>query len=100
MPIEITAIPGGTGRQPRIPLEEIDPEVAQAVEDAFTYNAENPSERLQAAFGDSKAADEFLKEARDYAYQREAGRVVVEGNSTSKGYARFRVFAYEAPEGE
>jgi hypothetical protein len=97
MAIALEAIEGGTGRTARIPLADIDPDVIDAVESAFGHNAENPADRLQARFGTAEEADAFLKEARDYAYQREAGRLVVSGNSTAKGLARFRVLAYEAP---
>lgn len=96
MSITLTAIPGGK-TSTRIPLDEIPKDVISAVEDAYLYNVENPAERLQAGFATQEAADEFLKQARAYAYQRKAGRLVVSGNTTKKGYARFRVADYEGP---
>jgi hypothetical protein len=95
--IELEALPGGSGRQPRIPLADIDPEVVSAVDEAFAYNAENPTDRLSAKFASQEDAEAFLREARSYAYHREAGRLVVSGNAVASGHARFRVFAYGAP---
>ena len=91
----ITMVPTTSGR-PRVPLADIPEDVAQAVEDAWTFCEANP-ERLEAQFADQDAAEVFLHQARSYAYQRPAGRLVVAGNTTQKGAARFRVVGYTAP---
>ena len=97
MAIEIVAIPGGAATS-RKALEDIDPDIKTAVEDAYLYNQDSPGERLEAKFATQDEADEFLRDARAYAYQRETGRLVVSGNTTKKGAARFRVSEYVAPE--
>lgn len=93
MPIELTPIPETRGG--RLPLEEIDPEVIEAVDSAYEYCKTNPG-RLEGSFGTKEAAEAFLHAARSYAYQHEP-RYVVAGNPTAKGLARFRVELYEAP---
>jgi hypothetical protein len=99
MPIALTAIPGGAASS-RTPLGEIDADIKTAVEDALLFCADDASQRVQAAFETKEAGEDFLREARAYAYQRPAGRVVVSGNVTAKGFARFRVLDYVAPDGE
>ena len=96
MPIALKAIRKGTARTK---LEDIDPDIVEAVEEAYKHCLEVPDERIEAAFGNQDAADDFLTEARAYAYQRPEGRVVVVGNTTKKGAARFRVETYVAPAG-
>lgn len=98
MAITLTAIPGGAATS-RKPLDDIDPDIIAAVEDAYLYNADSPAERLEAAFASEDEANAFLADARAYAYQRPKGRVIVSGNATKKGLARFRVLPYVAPEG-
>jgi hypothetical protein len=94
MPLNLMPIPASTGKT-RIPQDEIDPDVALAVEEAYKYCADS-SERLEVALKDKDAGDAFLKQARSYAYYREP-RVVVTGNSFKTG-ARFRVEDYVAGE--
>jgi len=107
MPIALSAVKKGSSRKP---LDDIDPDVIEAVEEAYKHCLEVEDERIQASFPTEEEAEEFLKDARSYAYQRPEGRVVVVGNTTrarevitEKGkekvsYARFRVETYEAPE--
>ena len=97
MAINIVAIPGGAATS-RKTLDDIDPDVREAVDSAFEYNKDHPGERLEATFATQDDADEFLRDARAYAYQRDEGRLVVSGNTTKKGAARFRVSEYVAPE--
>lgn len=94
MPIDLT--PMKASGKSRTPLEKIDPDVVEAIESAYTY-CQTSDERLSGQFESQDAADEFLHQARSYAYQREAGRLVVTGNSTQKGQARFRVELYVKP---
>jgi hypothetical protein len=96
MPLELTAIePSG---KTRVPLEDIEPDVVQAVEEALEF-CRGTSQRLEASFADKDTAEDFLHQARSYAYWRKdtTGRLVVSGNPTSKGKARFRVEEYVAP---
>ena len=104
MPLNLHPIEGGT--KGRIPLSEIDPDVAEAVEEAFAYCNEHPGMKLQTdPFQSKDDAESFLKHARSYAYQRNAGRLTVTGNP-AKGdqdgtfVARFSVTAYVAAESE
>ena len=94
MPITLKAVPKSASKT-RIPLDEIDEDVKTAVDEALAYCAEHPDERVSAEFGTQEEADSFLKTARSYAYQREP-RVVLEGNTTQKGAARFTVVPYTA----
>jgi hypothetical protein len=94
MPIALKAIRKGTARTK---LEDIEPDVIEAVEEAYKHCLEVPDERIEAEFDSQDAAEDFLTEARAYAYQRPEGRVVVVGNTTKKGAARFRVETYVAP---
>lgn len=95
MPIDLTPVAGGSRK--RIPREEISAEIVEAVDSAFEY-CKDHSERLQAKFTDKETAEEFLHAARSYAYHHKP-RLVVTGNPTAKGLARFRVELYEAPAG-
>jgi hypothetical protein len=95
MPLNLTPIPASAGKA-RIPQDEIDPDVALAVEEAYKYCAGNGNERLEVTLKDKDAGDAFLKQARSYAYYRDP-RVVVIGNSFKTG-ARFRVEDYVARE--
>jgi hypothetical protein len=94
MPIALKAIRKGTARTK---LEDIEPDVIEAVEEAYQHCLLVPDERIEAAFDSQDAADDFLTEARAYAYQRKAGRVVITGNTTKHGAARFRVETYVKP---
>lgn len=100
--MELTVVTGGKGS--RTPLADIDKAVIDAVEEGYVFGQESGDRLSTPAFTDDKgepdqeAAEDFLKEMRDYAYQREAGRLVVTGNTTKKGHARFRVTEYVAPE--
>jgi hypothetical protein len=93
MPFTLT--PVTTSRHERVELAEINPDVKLAVDEAYEFGKTDPS-RLEIDFVDEGQADAFLSEARDYAYQVEP-RLVVAGNSTKKGIARFRVTAYVLP---
>lgn len=93
MPITMTPVAAGRSR---VPLEDIPEDVGQAVEDAYVF-CQTSQERLSAQFATEDDADAFLHQARSYAYQRAAGRLVVSGNTTQKGAARFRVTDYVAP---
>lgn len=102
--LNLTPIPAGKGS--RTPLADIDPAVAETVEEAFVYCQSN-AERLQTdPFPSKDDADAWLSEARAYAYQREAGRIVVSGNAARASkeaggpvahVVRFRVEPYVAP---
>lgn len=96
MPLALKAIRKGTARTP---LADIDPDIIDAIEESYTHCVSEPGERIEIGFETQDAAEDFLREARSYAYQREAGRVVVVGNTTKKGHARFRVETYVEPEG-
>jgi len=97
MPIALSAVKKGGSRKP---LDDIDPDIIEAVEEAYKHCLEVDDERIQAKFDTQDDAEEFLKDARSYAYQRPEGRVVVTGNTTTKGYARFRVETYVAAESD
>jgi hypothetical protein len=92
----LTMTPIGVAGKTRLPVDQISPDTIQAVDEALEWCGVNPG-RLEVKFADQDAADVFLREARSYAYVRKAGRVVVVGNSTQKGAARFRVESYMAP---
>lgn len=89
MPITLTPVPRGGGRS-RLALEDIDQDVITAVNEAFDYCQDHPDERVSAPLGSQDAAEDFLKQARSYAYWAEP-RLVVAGNVTQKGEARFTV---------
>lgn len=105
MPITLTPLTG-SGRT-RTPLEDIPADTAQAVEEAFEYCQANPNMRLQTEPYDTKeAAEQFLKDARSYAYHRKdgKGRLVVTGNpatatveNVKKYVVRFTVEPYVEP---
>lgn len=97
----------GRGRGSRKALADIPAEIAETIEEAYGYfQTENAMDRLQTPDFDTKeAADDFLRDARAYAYHREAGRLVVTGNSAKsptkgKWVARFDVAQYVEDEGE
>lgn len=94
MPITLAPIKAARGS--RIPLEETDPDVKEAVDSAFEY-CQKSDERLEGNFGTREAAEAFLFAARSYAYQHDP-RLVVVGNPTNKGLARFRVELFVASE--
>jgi hypothetical protein len=100
MALNLTPIKAGKGS--RTPLAEIDPEVSSTVEEAYEF-CQADSQRLQTPeFASKEDAEDWLTEARAYAYQREAGRVIVAGNpatGTTKGtyVVRFRVETYVKP---
>lgn len=90
MALTLTPIAPSQGRMPRHEIGDIPADVAEAVEDAYAYCTANPGARLEAKVaGDKDGADAWLKMARDYAYQRPKGRIVIAGNSTKNGLVRF-----------
>lgn len=92
MPYNFTPIaPSGRSRE-KTPIDQIDNDVKQAVDEALEWCAANEG-RLEGEMGNQDAANQFLQDARDYAYQRKP-RVVVTGNSTKKGHVRWRVDLY------
>jgi hypothetical protein len=111
MPITLRGIEAGAAAT-RKALDEIDPDVKAAVEDALLYCQEFPGQRGEAEVATEVEADAFLKDARAFAYWREP-RLVVSGNATKDrkitegtgknkttrtvSFARFRVSVYEAP---
>lgn len=95
MPIALKAIKKGSIRKP---MEDIDPDVIGAVEEAYKHCLKVEDERIQAEFANQDEAEDFLRDARSYAYQRPEGRVVVIGNTTKKGTTNFRVETYVKPE--
>jgi hypothetical protein len=80
--ITLTAVP--KSQRTRTPIEDIDPDVITAVNEALEYCDEHPDERVAADFATVAEAEEFLTDARSYAYQAEP-RLVVAGNVTRKG---------------
>lgn len=97
----LTLTPITTGGRSRTPLADVDDDVKLAVEEALEWCASNPAGRLESPqFTDGNgnpsksAAEDFLHDARSYAYQRPEGRVVVSGNATGKAVVRFRVTPY------
>jgi hypothetical protein len=82
----------------RLTPEEIPADAATAVEEAYKYCADN-TERLEAALATKSDAEEFLHAMRSYAYHRKP-RLVVSGNVTQKGAARFRVTSYTGTAGD
>lgn len=93
MAITLTAVP--KAQRQRTPIEEINPEVIEAVNEALEYCQEHPDERVSASFETVAEAEEFLTDARSYAYQAQP-RLVVTGNTTRKGQARFIVTLWGA----
>jgi hypothetical protein len=86
---------GPVGTKSRTDLADISPADAKDFEEAITYHLANPGRRTASPAFPSKAlAEEWLSLFRSYAYQREAGRVVVAGNAAADGTARFNVTAY------
>lgn len=96
MAIELQAIPRSRRGTP-LELDDIPDEVKTAIDEAYEYGKEHPDERLSAKFANQGEAETFLFQARSYARQTEP-RLVVTGNSTSKGEARFTVDLYQAGE--
>lgn len=94
MPIELTAVKKSRARE-RTPIDEIDEDVKTAVLESLKYCQEHPDERVSAQFETQEAADEFLFEARSFAYQA-TPRLIVAGNPTQKGAARFTVTLWGA----
>lgn len=92
MPIQLTVLPP-SGKS-RLPVDEVSDDTKVAVDEAFEWCKTNDG-RLEAAFGTQEEAERFLKEARSYAYSHDP-RLVVTGNTTQKGAARFRVELYVA----
>jgi hypothetical protein len=67
----------------RTKLDDIDQTIRDTVEEAFVYCSTTPGKRLQTpAFATKDDAEDWLSEARAYAYQRPEGRVVVAGNAS------------------
>jgi hypothetical protein len=108
--LDLTPIPASK-RGSRTPLADIDASLRETVEEAFVYCSAS-AERLQTpAFATKDDAEEWLSDARAYAYQRENGRLVVEGNSSRapkpdgskdavQHVVRFRVVPFVAPASE
>jgi hypothetical protein len=92
----LTLTPIAASGKSRTPADQIDADTAVAVEEAYEWCQANAG-RLQADLRTREAAEEFLHDARSYAYQRPAGRLTVAGNPTAKGLVRFRVEAYVKP---
>jgi len=103
MPLHLTAVPAS--QKQRLNMDEIDPDVMQAVEEAYEFGQANPGMKLQTPeFADKAGAEEFLKHARSYAYWRKdsTGRLTVTGNPVkgqTKGtfVARFSVTDFVEP---
>lgn len=106
--LNLTPIPASK-RGSRTPLADIDTSVGETVEEAFTYCQASPDRLQSDPFTSKDAAEEWLTEARAYAYQRPAGRLVVAGNSSqarledgkpdgAKYVVRFRVVPFVAAE--
>jgi hypothetical protein len=75
-PIDASGRGGG-----RKPLADIPADTAEAVEEAYMFCTAAPDKRLQTApFANREEAEDWLRDARAYAYQRPAGRLVVAGN--------------------
>jgi len=79
------------GKLVRTPLDEISQDVKDAVEEAYVYCQTNEDSLTVKVANNKAEADAWLKEARSYAYAREAGRVVVYGNGVKSGNVNFRV---------
>lgn len=101
MGLNLTPIEGGRGQ--RVPLEDIRTDVSETIEEAFKegegqrFETEPITDSVHGLTG-KEAADEWLTEARSYAYQRPAGRLVVTGNAVKTGAVRFMVETYVKPE--
>jgi hypothetical protein len=94
--LDLTPIEGG--RHSRTPIEQIDPVIGETVEEAYAFCKANAGSRVTTpSLGSKEAAEFWLSDARAYAYQREAGRLVVTGNTDKEGRARFSVSEYLAP---
>jgi hypothetical protein len=101
--LDLTPIEGSGRSGGRIPLEDISAVVAETVDEAYAYFTDSPQPlpRLQTPpFSSKEVAEKFAREARSYAYQRPAGRLVFSGNPARSGnkgeyVIRFRVDAYE-----
>jgi hypothetical protein len=82
MPIKLTEIP--KYQRTRVPIEDISPDVITAVNESLDFCEKNPDRRVAADFESVAEAEEFLTDARSYAYQADP-RLVVSGNVTRKG---------------
>jgi hypothetical protein len=99
----LTLTPVTPGRR-RTPLEAIDPEVSETIEEAYEF-CKGDEQRLETPDFPTRAdAENWLSDARAYAYQRGTieglSRVVINGNvatgSVKDAYvARFRVEDYD-----
>lgn len=101
--LDLTPIKAGRGG--RTPLASIDPTVVETVEEAFAFCSQDASRLQTPAFASKDDGEDWLSEARSYAYQRPVGRVVVEGNTSqartatggkdgAKYVVRFRVVPF------
>jgi hypothetical protein len=93
MPIELTGIDRGSTRS-RATLEDIPEDVTLAVLEALEFCTAHPDKRVSAKFGTVEEAEDFLYQARSYAYHAKP-RLVVTGNTTASGHARFTVALYD-----
>lgn len=96
------------GGKSRTPLADIDQSVIDTIDEAYEYFKDNEGRLQTEPFTDKEAGEDWLSDARSYAYQRPAGRLVVSGNTArapgnsekdGKGpyVVRFTVEAYVAP---
>jgi hypothetical protein len=99
--LNLTAIPAGKGT--RKPLDDIDPELVETIEEAFEFCKADDSRLQTPDFASRQDAEDWLSDARAYAYHRGTidgkERVTVAGNpakgtGTNAYVVRFRVEKY------
>lgn len=104
MPLQFTTLPPSGRARERKPLDQIHADIKAGVDEIYEWcqanngrielSAEQVKTVVPGTFETAQArAEEFLNDARDYAYQRQP-RLVVAGNTTRKGHARLRVTLY------
>lgn len=104
MPLQFTTLPPSGRARERKPLDQIHADIKAGVDEIYEWCQTNHG-RIELSADQIKTvvpgtfetaqerAEQFLNDARDYAYQRQP-RLVVAGNTTRKGYARLRVTLY------
>lgn len=104
MPLQFTTLPPSGRARERKPLDQIHADIKAGVDEIYEWcqvndgrielSADQIKSVVPGKFETAQArAEQFLNDARDYAYQKQP-RLVVAGNTTQKGHARLRVSLY------
>jgi hypothetical protein len=84
------------GRQQRKELSDIPAYVGETIAEQAAVNHDG-TQRFVVSFATQDEANEFLSDARSYVYQL-TPRLVITGNSTKSGMAKYRISVFVKPE--